>query len=142
MEITPTSLKPTQFPSTNPASSRYFIFSKQLDRAQLASGFAQTAPSQIVTALNVTKIAPALFYMIEKIAFALEAVLNRAASLLGCAVSVEIIAVDNFGKENETPAAVIEEKQPAPTLAKDQTMDLEELCTGQKINSCRATSWF
>ena len=131
MENSAVSLKITHIFSINsetPANNRYFIFSKQFDRAQLAEGFAQKVPSQIVTALNVTKIAPALFFMIEKFAFALEAVLNRAASLLGCAAGVldarEVVVADTSGKAEETPPAIIEEKPVTPV--KDETKVIKE----------------
>lgn len=72
-----------------PAKSRfqYFTFSKNYERAQLANSFAAKAPSPIVTALNVTRIAPAAFFAIDMFAQALESVLNAGADLLHCACS-------------------------------------------------------
>ncbi len=126
MENSTVSLKMTQISSaalpTAPASNRYFTFSKQFAREKLAEGFSKKAPSQVATALNVMKIAPALFFMIEKLAAALETVLNAGASLLGCSASAfdnhEIIVVDNSGKADKTLAA--------PTPVKVETTIVEE----------------
>ncbi len=94
-----------------PEKSRYqqFTFSKNFERAQLSQGFAQKFPSPIVTALNVTRIAPAVFFAVEKFAQALQAVLNAGSSLLhcacGCLFDKEIVVM-----EAPKPTKSIEEK--------------------------------
>lgn len=94
----------------DPAKNRYqqFTFSNQFTRAELAKNFEQNVPSPIVTALNVTKIVPAIFFALEKLSAALESLLNGAVFLLNSAYgalldSHEIVVMDLETLEKNDP---------------------------------------
>ncbi len=96
---------------------KLFTFSKNFERLHLKSGFEQNAPSAIATALNVTRIAPAVFFVLEKLSRALETILNAGVSLLNCAYSalldhdvVELDVQELIEQKTEAPSETIEEK--------------------------------
>lgn len=89
------------------SKNRYqqFTFSKHFTRIALSSGLEQKAPSILATALNVTKIAPVIFFAIEKFTKATETLFNAGLFLVNSAYGALFgsreTAVLNLHKELE-----------------------------------------
>src|SRR5690606_33716275 len=106
-----------------------FTFSNHFDRDRLGSSLEQKLPSLIATALTVTKVAPAVLFAIEKLAIALEKILNAGVSTLNCAYSPlfnrEIVVLDTVSllppKSLEKPAPKKDPVEVEPTLVEDKT---------------------